>query len=181
MNYRIVYLFSGDVKKYVEKLIKDVCIKFGVKFCYLQKQPPHLTLKYRFKTDNIEAVEKAIQEVCQETKQSEFEIGGSSYFGTHAVILKVKPSKEIVSFEKKLIKKIYSLDISNDSLDCDWDKKLYKNFHVGIAHHDIEKKFSEIKSYLKSYDKKFKVKFDKVYLVGKLKKKWIIQTEFNIR
>ena len=158
MNYRIAYLLEGEPKKYAEKLIKDVAKKFKVNFVYSGKQPVHITLKYRFETKDIKKVENIISEICKETKVSNIKVGGIGSFGKSVLLLKVKPSKDMVKFEKKLIKKLNNLkgDLSK------FDKALYKSFHVGIAHHDIEDKFGEIKDYLKHHDKIFNVKFDKV-------------------
>ena len=36
-----------------------------------------------------------------------------------------------------------------------------------------------IKNYLEKHDKKFKLKFDEVYLIKKPKNKWIIQKKFK--
>jgi 2'-5' RNA ligase len=177
MNYRIVYLLKGESKKYAEKLIKNVAKKFKVNFAYSGKQPAHITLKYRFETNNIRKVEKLIECICKNNKSSYFEIGGIDNFTKHALILEVNPSNEMVKFEKELVKvlKDYNGDLGK------YDKLLYKNFHVGIAHHDIDEKFKDIKNYLKKFNKKFKAKFDKVYLIKKPKNKWIIQKEFNIK
>lgn len=177
MNYRVVYLLRGESKKYAEKLIKDVAKKFDVNYCYSGRQPAHITLKYRFETDNVKKVEKIIEDVCKNNNSSYFEIGGVGNFTKHALILKVKPSKEMVKFEKELIKalKDYKGDLSK------YDALVYKSFHVGIAHHDIEEKFSEIKYYLKKFNKKFKVKFDKVYLIKKVNNKWIVQKEYFLQ
>ncbi|MBR9702372.1 2'-5' RNA ligase family protein [Candidatus Pacearchaeota archaeon] len=177
MNYRIVYLLKGESKRYAEKLIEKVAKKFNVNFVYSGKQPAHITLKYRFETDKIKEVENKIRKICEETKSSSFEIGGLSNFKKHALILKVRPSKEMVKFEKKLLKRLNHLegDLAK------FDKVLYKNFHVGIAHHDIEEKFEMIRNYLKKYDKNFKVKFDKIYLIRKPKNKWIVQKTFDIK
>ncbi|MBU2562714.1 MAG: 2'-5' RNA ligase family protein [Nanoarchaeota archaeon] len=177
MNYRIVYLLKGESKKYAEKLIKDVAKKFHVNYCYSGRQSAHITLKYRFETNNLKKVEKLIEGVCKNNKSSYFEIGGIGNFTKHALILKVKPSKEMVKFEKELVKtlKDYKGDLSK------YDKLLHKNFHVGIAHHDIKEKFSEINSYLKKFNRKFKVKFDKVYLIKKPKNRWIIRKRYIIK
>jgi 2'-5' RNA ligase len=177
MNYRIVYLLKGESKKYAEKLIKDVAKKFKVNFVYSEKLPAHITLKYRFETNDIKKVKSIIQEICKKTRPSNFEIGGIGNFKKHALILKVKPSKELIKFEKKLVKNLKHLkgDLSK------FDKTLHKNFHVGIAHHDISEKFYEIKNYLKKFNKKFKVKFDRFYLIRKPKNKWIIQKEFKLK
>lgn len=177
MNYRIVYLLKGKAKKYAEKLIKGVYKKFGVSFCYSGKQPAHITLKYRFETKEVKKVEKILKDLCNSTKSSEFEIGGIGNFTKHALYLKVRPSKEMIVFEKKLIKSLnkYRGDLFKH------DKKLHNNFHVGIAHHDISNKFKEIKEYLEKFDRKFKVKFDKIYLIKKPKNKWIIQKTFTIK
>jgi len=177
MNYRIVYLLKGESKRYVEKLIREVAKKFNVNFAYSGKQPAHITLKYRFETDKVKEVESTISEICKKTKLSDFEIGGLGNFTKHALIFKVKPSREMIEFDKKLMKSLKKLKISLD----DFDKILYKNFHVGIAHHDIKEKFGSIRDYLKKYDKKFKAKFDKVYLIRKPKNKWIVQKTFNIK
>lgn len=177
MNYRIVYLLRGEAKKYSEKLIEEVAKKFNVNFVYSGKQPAHITLKYRFETNKVKEVEGVIREICEETKSSDFEIGGLGNFKKQALILKVRPSKEMVQFDKKLIKNLKRLKISPNA----FDKVLYKNFHVGIAHHDIRDKFDEVKDYLKKYDKKFRVKFDKVYLIRKPRNKWVVQKKFDIK
>lgn len=177
MNYRIVYLLEGESKRYVEKLIRDVAKKFNVTFVYSGKQPAHITLKYRFETNKVKEVEKVVSEICKETKLSNFEVGRLGNFKKDALILKVKPSKEMVEFDKKLIKSLKKLKIAPNT----FDKVLYKNFHIGIAHHDIKEKFGLIRDYLKKYDKKFKAKFGKVYLIRKPKNKWIVQKKFNIK
>ena len=177
MNYRIVYLLKGEPKKYAEKLIKDVAKKFNVNYCYSRRQPAHITLKYRFETNDVGKIEKLIEIVCKNNKSSYFEIGGIGNFSKNALILKVKPSKEMVKFEKELVKtlKDYKGDLGK------YDKSLYKNLHVGIAHHDIEDKFSEIKTYLKRYNRKFKAKFDKVCLIKKPKDRWIIKKRYCLK
>jgi 2'-5' RNA ligase len=177
MNYRIVYLLKGDAKKYAEKLIEDVSKKFNVNFVYSGKQPAHITLKYRFETDNVKEIKKIISEICNSTKSSTFEIGKIGNFQKHALFLKVKPSKEMVKFDKILIRSLKQIGIRPN----DFDKTLYNSFHVGIAHHDISHKFAEIMAYLKKFDKKFKVRFDKIYLIKKPKSKWIIQKEFKLK
>lgn len=177
MNYRIVYLLKGEAKKYAEKLIKDVAKKFNVNFVYSGKQPAHITLKYRFETKKVKEVEEVIRKICNKTKSSSFEIGGIGNFKRDSLILKVKPSKEMVEFEKKLLKNLnhFKGDLYK------FDKVLYKSFHVGITHHDIKEKFSLIRDYLKKHNKKFRVKFDKVYLIKKPKDKWIVQKTFSIK
>lgn len=177
MNYRIVYLLKGESKKYAEKLIKDISKNFDVDFVYSRKQPAHITLKYRFETKNVKEVEKVIKDICKKTKSSKFEIGGIGNFKKDVLLLKVKPSKQMVEFEKKLLKGLYNF--KGDLYK--FDKTIYKNFHVGLAHHDIKEKFDLIRDSLKKYNKKFKVKFDKVYLIKKPKKKWIVQKTFRIK
>ena len=177
MNYRVVYLLKGESKKYSEKLIRDVAKRFNVNYVYSKRQPAHITLKYRFETDNVGKVEKLIEKVCKNNKPSYFEVGGIGNFAKHALVLKVKPSKEMVKFEKELIKAL-------EGYKSDWvkyDEVLYKNFHVSIAHHDIEEKFSEIKSYLRNFDKKFRLRFDKIYLIKKPRDKWIIEKSFTLK
>jgi len=177
LNYRIVYLFKEEPKKYLEKLIKNVFKKFNVNFVYSGKNPSHLTLKYRFETDKIREVEKIVKKICDSHKFSYFNIGGIGSFNKNTLHIKVKPSKEMVSFEKDLLKNLSKFRGNFPKLDKDLDK----NFHVGIAHRDIEEKFDEIKKYLKKQDRKFKVKFDKIYLIKKPKNKWVIQKRFNLR
>jgi len=176
MNYRIVYLLSGNAKKHAERLIKDVSKKFKAPFVYSRKQPPHITLKYRFEIKNVKEVENVLDEVCKSSPPSTFEIGGIGNFDKEVLFLKVKPSKETVKIHTKLVKELKKLDL-------DWnefDKSLSKNFHVCIAMQDIGDKFNEIKRYLKKSDKKFKIKFNKIFLIKKPKTKWIIQKEFRI-
>jgi len=177
MNYRIAYLLDGKSKKYVEDMIQDVAKKFDVDFVYSGRQPAHITLKYRFETNKIKEVENILSEICEEINTSNFEIGGLGSFKRDALILKVKPSKEMIRFEKIVLKRLGYL---NGDL-AKFDKVLYKNFHIGIAHHDIKSKFDEIKEYLKKYDKKFKLKFDRVYLIKKPINKWIVQKSFKLK
>lgn len=180
MNYRIAYLFRGKSKKYIEQLIKNVAKKFDVNYVYSGKQPAHITLKYRFETDNIKKVEKIIAELCNDTKSSYFEIGEIGSFNQNTLHLKVKPSEEMVDFEKKLIKKLNRFKATLPQYNKH-NQTLYKNFHVGIAHHDVTGKFYNIRNYMKKYNKKFKLKFDRVYLIKKPKNKWIIHKEYKIK
>ena len=177
MNYRVVYLLNGESKKYVEKLIRDVAKKFNVNYVYSGKTPAHITLKYMFETDNVKRIENTINKICKRIKSSTFEIGKVGNFEKNALILKIKPSNEMIKFEKQLIKELHNF--RGDLFK--FDKSLYKNFHIGIAHHDIKEKYNEIKSYLEEHNKKFKIKFDQVYLIKKPKNKWIIQKEFKIK
>ena len=177
MNYRIVYILSGNAKKHAERLIKDVSKKFKVPFVYSRKQPPHITLKYRFETKNVKEVENVLDEVCKSSSPFTFEIGGIGNFDKEVLFLKVKPSKEMVKIHTELVRGLKKLDFDWD----EFDKHLSKNFHVCIAMQDIEDKFNEIKRYLKKSNKKFKIKFNKISLIKKPKTKWIIQKEFKIK
>ncbi len=177
MNYRIVYLLSGNAKKHAERLIKEVSKKFKVPFIYSGKQPSHITLKYRFEIKNVKGVENVLDEVCKSSSPSTFEIGGIGNFNKKVLFLKVKPSKEMIKIHTKLVRGLKKLDL-------DWkefDKPLPKSSHVCIAMRDIEDKFNEIKKYLKKSDKKFKIKFNKIFLIKKPKNKWVIQKEFKIK
>lgn len=177
MNYRIVYLLKGKSRRYVNRLVRKVHRKFGVNGVYGGRNPAHITLKYRFETEDLKKVGKLIQNVCDNHESSFIELGEIGNFNKNTLHLKIKSSKEMVNFEKELIKKLanYRGDL------FEFDKLLYKSFHVGIAHHDIEEKFNEIKQYLEKYDKKFKIKFDRIYLIKKPKDKWIIERKFKLK
>jgi 2'-5' RNA ligase len=177
MNYRIVYLLKDKPKRYAEKLVKKVYKKFGVNEAYQGKNPVHITLKYRFETEDLEKVEEIVKKVCDSYSAFNVELGGVGSFNRNTLHLEIKPTNEMVSFEKELVK---GLDKYRGDL-FKFDKELYKSFHVGIAHHDIENKFDEIKQYLKKHNKKFRIKVDKIYLIKKPNDKWIIERKFKLK
>lgn len=151
MKIGFAILLDDQCHNFARKLEIELYEKFGLSWGF--KRNPHITLKYPFEAEEIELIEKYLENLAGRIKQFDIEFSGFNYFDDRVVYLDVK--------ENFLLKKLHLKIV--EGLEKKFNVKLDKfegdniNFHSTVAADNVTKtKFQEVKSYLKKYRPKLK-------------------------
>lgn len=79
-QFAIVSLLSGEAKHYHEQLRLDLETQFKLRGSTQFPAPSHITLKYRFETDHITAVEEILADFSQKRLKTPWALKGFNYF-----------------------------------------------------------------------------------------------------
>jgi 2'-5' RNA ligase len=148
-NYLLEFRLSGSARKYVKDTIFDVARKFDVSGATGNRVVPHVTIIGSIYTINEQKLIREFTETCMKydlmtIKFSGFRSFGNWLFGKRVIGVKIEPSKELELLREDLVEKL--------SMFCHlskFDTKKWKP-HTTIAFKDIDKKYGQIKSYLKN-------------------------------
>ncbi len=150
-TYFIEFRFQGYAKRYIKSTIQEISHKFRVKAT--SKKIPHITLFGPFKTNNERQMVNTLTQVCKnyENELIPFRLKGFEGFDNFlnkVVFIDVRPSEEMKELRYDLSKSLLKITTS-DSVQDKKSKDDFK-FHATVAFKDIDQKFSQILSYLKS-------------------------------
>jgi 2'-5' RNA ligase len=150
-TYFIEFRFHRYAKRYLKSTIQEISHKFRVKAT--SKKVPHLTLFGPFKTNNERQMVNTLMQVCKnyEDKLIPFRLkgfDGFDNFSNKVVFIDVRPSEEMKELRFSIAKSLLKITDTNSVQDKK-SKDDFK-FHATVAFKDIDKKYSEILSYLKS-------------------------------
>lgn len=137
----------GYAKQYAKQTVYCVAKKFRVKGVTRKKVVPHVSLYGPGKTNDMAEVIAAIEKVGRRYTVVPFKVKGYGYFDTKpkVIYLAIRPSQELKDLTREL-----SRELRKVSTGQSWDKGSHHAFHATIAFHDIDRKFNQIWSYLKS-------------------------------
>lgn len=137
----------GYAKQYAKQTVYCVAKKFRVKGVTRKKVVPHVSLYGPGKTNDMAEVIAAIEKVGRRYTVVPFKVKGYGYFDTKpkVIYLAIRPSQELKDLTREL-----SRELRKVSTGQSWDKGSHHAFHATIAFHDIDRKFTQIWSYLKS-------------------------------
>jgi len=137
----------GYAKEYAKHRVYSVAKKFRVKGVTRKKVVPHVSLYGPGRTNDIAQVISAIKKVGQRYTLVPFKVKGFGYFDTRpkVIYLDIIPSPELKELRWEL-----SRELRKVSTGQSWDRGRHHSFHATIAFHDIDRKFNQIWSYLKS-------------------------------
>ncbi len=177
----------GDLKEISRKLIYDIYHKFRVRGNVKSRPVPHISLFGPFRCRSINTIINAIGQVGSEYSELKYQVDDFDYFESkkkflflttstkkNVIFLKIIPSEELKDFRHSLAKKLLKI---TDSSNVDHDSKEKFRFHVTIAMKDIDKKFDEIREYLKNYEIKLEAVCYRITLLRKGK----IMYEYDLR
>ncbi len=146
-QYLVQFRFHGYARKYLKRSIFDVARRFRVKGVTRKRPVPHIILVGPFETREIKRVIADVKNVAKKYNLVNFKVIGFGYFnnpGGKVVYADIEPSKELVELRWELAKELMQYVRLKDG-----DRKERFSFHATIAFKDIDRKFSEIWSYLK--------------------------------
>jgi len=175
-KYVIVYLIKGIANKYQKKLIKDLA-KLSKETHVLEKNvPPHITLKYSLKPNNIKETEKLIETFTKNQKPFEFNLNKFDNFNKFVTFLKPDKLVKIKKIQKSLLSELSNLkDIEFIEFDLNFHP------HVTLCYGNTPDTFNKIWKYLQNLSKpNLKLSFNNITILKKPKDKWIIHKEYKI-
>jgi len=175
MKYVIVILIKGEAGEYQQELLDSIAKQFNVNGAIKRKPPAHITLKYSFETENIEPVEKTIEEFCKSNKKSKYRLNRINHFDKDVIFIDVVPSEEMKNTYSKFI------DFLRNNTNIkfkEFDGKTH--FHSSIAHTDINNKFDEIWSFVSKENPDFDVFFDNISILKFVDGVWQIHKEYSL-
>ena len=175
-KYCIVFLPSKEVSEYNQKLVDEVGPKFAETYLIDNPRPPHITLKSPFYMEDTSAMETALAKFVKKCKSAEVEVGGFGSFHSKVSYLKTEFSPEAMQIQKDLLKEILPFkEVYLKEFDSEFKP------HITVAYGNTPEIFDNIWEYLQQLPQpKFKIKFDNVTLLKKVKNEWQIYKEFDI-
>ncbi len=148
-SFLIEFRLSGYAKKYSQRLISEVARKFRVRG--MQDKVSHITLFGPFTTKEPQRVAKAVREVCRKYGFVAFRFKGFNFFNNprnKVIYLDIDPSDKLKSLRYELAQRLLPITHTKSSQDRKSTDKFY--FHSTIAFKDIDHKFNQIWTFLKS-------------------------------
>ena len=147
-HYLIEFRFQGKAKKELKDLIWRVDKKCRIGNAKRKRPIPHITLVAPFTTNNESRLLRDFKDLCSSQKLMKFKLKGFNVFnnksGAHVVYFDITPSTELDEFRWRMAKKLKSYCKLNS---IDNQRKYY--FHSTIAMKLTDKKFNQVKRYVK--------------------------------
>ena len=148
-RYTIEFRLHGSAKKYAKRLIYEASRKFRIKGVIRKKPYLHITLFGPFTTRNEEKMVSEVINVAKKHTLVPFKVKGFNFFdnATNKVIyLDIEPSEEMKQLRYEMSNRLRKITNTKSSQDRKNKNKFH--FHAPIAFKDIDKKFTQIQSYL---------------------------------
>lgn len=160
----IICLLPSEVNEYCLELRQKIANQFGIKMKH--RIPAHITLKYGFPAEDINEIEKVIDEFCLSHPKTKWELCNFGYFANsekHVVF--------IDSIPKEDTRKIHA-EFMNNLSKIKWVKwgpfdSAELHYHVTLASKGITaSNFDEVWSYLNRLEKpNFEIYFDNLAIL----------------
>lgn len=146
-GFLVEFRLHGYAKEYAKDIVYSVAKKFRVRGVTRKKVVPHISLYGPGRTDDIRKVISAVEKVGRKYSLVPFKVKGFGYFDKtpKVIYFDISPSKELEDLKWEL-----SQELRKVSTGQSWDSGRNHSFHATIAFHDIDTKFNQIWSYLKS-------------------------------
>lgn len=146
-GFLVEFRMHGYAKQYAKATVYSVAKKFKVKGATRKKVVPHISLYGPGKTNDIRKVVSAVERVGGKYTLVPFKVKGFGYFNKtpKVIYFDISPSQELENLRWEL-----SRELKKVSTGQSWDSQRKHSFHATIAFKDIDAKFNEIWSYLKS-------------------------------
>lgn len=133
IEYAIIYLLPEPARSYHLDLWTRVENAFGLTSMTQPKAPPHITLKYAFAAEHLDAVERTLAEYGDATAPTPWTLRGFNTFGDTVIFLEVIPSPAVRAAHAALLKRLHPIP------GLRWDQ--YDNadlhYHATIAHRGL--------------------------------------------
>lgn len=174
MRYVIVCLLKGDILKFHEKLVEDVCREFKVE---RQKLPAHFTIKAPFESDNIKELEEITSEFCRRNVKTPMKVNGLGHFRDNVVFMDIHPSNKAIEIHDDYIDELKGLHW------LEWKNNDGKNkkFHCTIVSKRIKDKFNMIWDYVSDFSPNFQFNFDNISILIWENGRWETYKEYMFK
>ncbi|MEW9097028.1 MAG: 2'-5' RNA ligase family protein [Clostridiaceae bacterium] len=170
-RYVIVCLLKGEVLKFHEKLVEEVCFNYKVR---RQKLPAHFTIKAPFETENIKEIEYVLDGFARNKSKQLLEISGFNHFRDAVIFMNVLPSKEAIDIHDQFIDELTNIPW----LHWKPHEGKEKVYHCTIVSRLKSDKFSPIWNHVNKYNPQFKTYFDNISILKWNGERWDVYKEY---
>ena len=146
-NFLVEFRMHGYAKEYAKEVVYSVAKRFRVRGVARKRVVPHISLYGPGRTDDMRRVISAIEKIGRKYTLVPFTIKGFGFFeaSPKVIYFDISPSQELEELRWGL-----SQELRKVSTGQPWDSRRNHAFHATIAFRDIDHKFNQIWSYLKS-------------------------------
>ena len=135
-KFGIVYLLPKEARDYHEKLCLEIEKEFGLTGNTQFTSPSHITMKYRFASPNIRAVQGILDDFTRSQAKTAWSLDGFAHFvhpGNRVIFIDVKPSPATRLAHARLLGQLKQLDwMEWNSFDGD-----NLHYHVTVANQGL--------------------------------------------
>lgn len=177
MKYIIVSLLSGAVENYHQKLVEEISERFDVVTLAKQKAPTHFTLKDIFDADDIEELDRVLEEFARNHKPARIALEGYNRFDDNVIFMDIKFSDEARQLFANFINTLKEISWMQ------WGPYDDENrvFHCSLAYFDIKDKYKDIcKFLLHNYSYSFETFFDNISIYRQEGENWELYKSYNM-
>ena len=171
-------LLDDESYNYARKIELELCNKFDL--CWGLKQPPHVTIKAPFKTNNIKPFEDYLGSLAKKIKPFYIDLESFDYFSSNVIFLDVKENKKLLNLHLNIIN-----DLKEDfGIKPNAFEGKNRRFHSTVALEDVtEEKFKKAKKYLQGKNPKFRFKIKTIGLFYYLGKSggWVVTKKVDLK
>lgn len=171
MRYVIVSVVKGNAGIFNNNLRKEVFEKFGAKS---SKLPAHFTIKSPFEVDDINELEKTLDDFCNLHTSTEYKIKGYDCFDNRVIFMKVLMSDSGKTVHDELIDSLSKIPYLSFTKKDGKDKV----FHVTINSKKIQKIFNQLWDYVSIIPCDFICKFDNICIYKWENNTWALHKEY---
>lgn len=142
-------------------------------------QPPHVTIKWPFETDEINKFDEYCAELAKNIEPFIVNAQGYGFFEPEVIFLKILPSEELLNLHLRILKDLKG----KFGIDKNKFEGETQQFHTTLAYEDIkESEFYKAKEELeKGEQPELSFKFNKIGLFKYTGEEWIIYKVFEVR
>ncbi len=142
-------------------------------------QPPHITIKWPFETDDLKKFEDYCAELAREIDPFIVKIKGFGFFEPKVIFLKVVPNKKLLNLHLRILKDMKERFGINSNKFEGKDQQ----FHTTLAYGDLkESEFYRAKEELEKIKQpELSFKFNKIGLYRYTGEEWVIHKEFEVK
>jgi len=151
---------KGDIEKYHHNIVNMVAKQFELIVTKEENLPTHFTLKYWFEAENINELERIIENFCETHEKTSVKVGGFGSFPQKVLFIDVQLSDEAKKTFIAFISELRKLSWMS------WNKWDAENlrFHTSIAE-DCDEKYNRVWEFLQGKEKYFDCLFDNITIL----------------
>ncbi|MFA5019821.1 MAG: 2'-5' RNA ligase family protein [Candidatus Pacearchaeota archaeon] len=177
MKYVLVYLLSGEAKKYNERLMKETADISGERHVVdVSQLPSHVTIKSPFEFSSYKKLESFLKGFTANRIKAKIDVNGFGNFRRFVSFMKTDFSKEAKKTQRELVRDLETeLEIKPHEFDVKHKP------HATICYGNTKETFDIIWNYLRTQKKpKYSLSLDNLTLLYKPKGKWKVKKRFNL-
>ncbi len=162
----IISLLPDEIRFYQQELRQRIAAEFGLDGIANPPVPAHITIKYPFPIENLQEIEKTVQEFCTAQRKTTWLLQGFNYFQNAenpVIFIDVIPTKAIRKAHASFLESLRKISW------VQWARFDNANlhYHVTLAAHGITfENFQSIWSFVNQHAQpRFEAVFDNLSLV----------------